>query len=70
MNENCKKCTAEKKLIYFKSKISIYLILGLLKDRRSYGREKPSSLKREHPELKNMKSGAETLQYSTAQYEV
>jgi hypothetical protein len=63
-----KKFTAEKKLIFFKSKISIYLILGLLKDRRSYGREKPSALKREHPELKNMKSGSETLQYSSVQH--
>jgi hypothetical protein len=43
-----KKNTAE--IIFFISKIVIYLSLGLIKGRPSY-RKKPSALKREHPAL-------------------
>jgi hypothetical protein len=56
MTKNGKKLTAGKKIIYsyfFKSKIEIYLFLGLRKGPTSY--RKSSALKREHPALQNMK---------------
>jgi hypothetical protein len=53
MTKNWQKFTAGKKLIFFLSKIAIYLSLGLHKGRPSY--KKPSALKREHPALQNMK---------------
>jgi hypothetical protein len=40
-------------LIFFKSKIAIYLSLGLHKRRPIH--EKPSALKKEHPALQNTK---------------
>jgi hypothetical protein len=55
MTKTKKKLTAGKLFyIFFGSNIAIYLSLGLHKGRTSYT-EKPSSLKREHPALQNMK---------------
>jgi hypothetical protein len=43
MTKNSKKFTGEKKLIFFGSKIEIYLSLGLHKKRPSYRRSLPPS---------------------------
>jgi hypothetical protein len=53
MNKNWKKFTAEKKILFWIKKNSIYLSLGLHKGRPSYRRS--LQLKREHPALQNMK---------------
>jgi hypothetical protein len=55
MTKNCKKITTVKKVIFFGSKTTIYLSLGLREGRPSYRDKNPSALKREHPTLQNMK---------------